>query len=87
MPEELWTEICDIVQKAMIKTILKKKKCNSSNGFNKENLTSHTQNLEIRQVQGWLVQSVSTSLGTEFLPSLGSATFKVLMLVLRLVPS
>ena len=27
MPEELWTEICDIVQKAVIKTIPKKKKC------------------------------------------------------------
>ena len=27
MPEELWTEIRDIVQKAVIKTILKKKKC------------------------------------------------------------
>ena len=27
MPEELWTEVCDIVQEAVIKTILKKKKC------------------------------------------------------------
>ena len=27
MPEELWTEICDIVQEAVIKTIPKKKKC------------------------------------------------------------
>ena len=27
MPEELWTEVCDIVQEAMINTILKKKKC------------------------------------------------------------
>ena len=27
VPEELWTEVCDIVQKAGIKTILKKKKC------------------------------------------------------------
>ena len=25
--EELWTEVCDIVQEAGIKTILKKKKC------------------------------------------------------------
>ena len=25
MPEELWTEVCDIVQEAVIKTILKKK--------------------------------------------------------------
>ena len=27
MCEELWTEVCDIVQEAMIKTIPKKKKC------------------------------------------------------------
>ena len=27
VPEELWTEICDIVQEAMIKIIPKKKKC------------------------------------------------------------
>ena len=27
MPEELWMEVCDIVQKAGIKTIPKKKKC------------------------------------------------------------
>ena len=27
MPDELWMEVCDIVQKAVIKTIPKKKKC------------------------------------------------------------
>ena len=27
MPEELWTEVSDIVQEAVIKTIPKKKKC------------------------------------------------------------
>ena len=27
MPEELWTKICDIVQKAVIETIPKKKEC------------------------------------------------------------
>ena len=27
MPEELWMEVCDIVQEAVIKTIPKKKKC------------------------------------------------------------
>ena len=27
VPEELWVEVCDIVQKAVIKTIPKKKKC------------------------------------------------------------
>ena len=27
VPEELWTEVRDIVQKAVIKTVLRKKKC------------------------------------------------------------
>ena len=27
VPEELWMEVCDTVQEAMIKTIPKKKKC------------------------------------------------------------
>ena len=27
VPEELWTEVCDIVQQAVIKTIPKKKEC------------------------------------------------------------
>ena len=27
VPEELWTEVCDIVQEAVLKTISKKKKC------------------------------------------------------------
>ena len=27
VPEELWTEVCDIVQETGIKTIPKKKKC------------------------------------------------------------
>ena len=26
-PEELWTEVCDIVQEAVMRTIPKKKKC------------------------------------------------------------
>ena len=27
VPEELWTEVCDIVQDAVVKTISKEKKC------------------------------------------------------------
>ena len=27
VPEELWMEVCDILQEAVIKTVLKKKKC------------------------------------------------------------
>ena len=30
--EELWMEVCDIVQEAMTKTTLKKKKCKKANG-------------------------------------------------------
>ena len=30
MPEELWTEVCNTVQEAVIKTIPKKKKCNKA---------------------------------------------------------
>ena len=31
MPEELWTEVCDIVQEAVIKIIPKKNKCKKAN--------------------------------------------------------
>ena len=31
MPEELWMEVCDIIQEAGIKTIPKKKKCKKAN--------------------------------------------------------
>ena len=36
MPEELWTEICDIVQEAVIKTIPKKKKCKKAKWLSEE---------------------------------------------------
>ena len=32
VPEELWTEVCDIVQEAVIKTIPKKRKAKRQNG-------------------------------------------------------
>ena len=37
MPEELWTEVCDIVQGAVIKTIPNKKKCKKAKLWSKEN--------------------------------------------------
>ena len=37
-PEELWTEVCDIVQEVGIKTILKKKKCKKAKWFSEEAL-------------------------------------------------
>ena len=38
MPEELWTEVCDIVPEAMIKTIPKKKKCKKAKWLSEEAL-------------------------------------------------
>ena len=38
MPEELWTEVHDIVQKAVIKTIPKKKKCKKAKWLSEESL-------------------------------------------------
>ena len=32
VPEELWTEVCDIVNEAVIETIPKKQKCKKANG-------------------------------------------------------
>ena len=38
MPEELWMEVCDIVQEAVIKTIPKKKKCKKAKWLSEEAL-------------------------------------------------
>ena len=38
VPDELWTEVHDIVQEAVIKTIPKKKKCKKAKWFSEETL-------------------------------------------------
>ena len=38
VPKELWTEACDTVQEAVIKTILKKKKCKRAKWLSEEAL-------------------------------------------------
>ena len=38
MPEELWTRVCDIVQEAVIKTILRKKECKKAKWLSEEAL-------------------------------------------------
>ena len=38
MPEELWTEVCNIVQEAVTKTIPKKKKCKKAKWLSEEAL-------------------------------------------------
>ena len=39
VPEELWTEVYDIVQEAVIKTIPKKKKCKKAKWLSEEALS------------------------------------------------
>ena len=38
MPEELWMEVCDIVQEMVIKSIPKKKKCKKAKWLYEEDL-------------------------------------------------
>ena len=38
VPDELWTEVCDMVQEAVIKTIPKKKKYKKAKGLSEEAL-------------------------------------------------
>ena len=38
MPKELWAEVCDIVQEAVIKTIPKKKNCKKAKWLSEEAL-------------------------------------------------
>ena len=38
MPEELWTEVCNIVQETMIEIILQKKKCKKATWLSEEAL-------------------------------------------------
>ena len=38
VPDELWMEVCDIIQETEIKTILKKKKCKKAKWLSEETL-------------------------------------------------
>ena len=48
MPEELWTEVCDIVQEAVIKTIPKKKKCKKAKWLSEEALQMAVKRREVK---------------------------------------
>ena len=48
MPEELQTEVCDIVQEAMIKTIHKKKKCKKAKWLSEEGLQIAEERRELK---------------------------------------
>ena len=62
MPEELWMEVHDIVQEAVIKTIPKKNKCKKAKWFSEEAL--HIA-VKIRELKGKGEKERYTHLDTE----------------------
>ena len=48
VPEELWTEVCNIVQEAMTKTIPKKKKCKKAKWLSVEALQIAVKRREVK---------------------------------------
>ena len=48
MPEELWMEVHDIVQEAVIKTISKKKKCKEAKWLSEEGLQTAVKRREMK---------------------------------------
>ena len=48
VPEELWTEVCNIVQEAVIKTIPKKKKCKKAKWLPEEALQIAEERREVK---------------------------------------
>jgi len=48
VPEDLWMEVCDIVQKAVIKTICKKKKCKKAKWLSEEVLKIAVKRREVK---------------------------------------
>ena len=63
MPEELWTEVCNIVQEAVIKTIPKKKKCKKAKCLSEEALQIAVKR---REVKGKGEKERETNLNAEF---------------------
>ena len=63
MPGELWTEVCDIVQEEVIKTIPEKKKCKKAKWFSEEPLQIAEKR---REVKGKAEKERYTHLNTEF---------------------
>ena len=48
VPEELWTEVCDVVQEAVIKTIAKRKKCKKKKWLSEEALQTAVKRREVK---------------------------------------
>ena len=63
MPEELWMEVHDILQKAMIKTIPQKKKCKKAKWLSEEALQIAEKR---REVKGKGERENYTQLNAEF---------------------
>ena len=63
VPEELWMEVCDIVQEAVIKTIPKKKKCKKGKWLSEEVLRIAE---KIREVKGKGKKERYTHVNAEF---------------------
>ena len=63
MPEELWTEVGDIVQEAVIKTIPKKKKCKKEKWLSEEALRRAK---KIRETKGKGEKERCSHLSAEF---------------------
>ena len=49
MPEELWTDVCDIIQEAVIKAIPKKKKCKKAKWLAEEALQIAVKRREVKK--------------------------------------
>ena len=49
MPEEIWTEVCDIVQEVVIKTIPEKKKCKKAKWLSEEALQIAVKRREVKR--------------------------------------
>ena len=62
LPDELWMEVCDIVQEVVIKTIPKKKKCKKAKWLSEEAL----QITEKREAKGKGEMERYTHLNAEF---------------------
>ena len=63
MPEELWTEIHDLIQEAVIKNIPKKKKCKKAKWLSEEALQIAEKR---REVKGKVEKQRYTHLNAEF---------------------
>ena len=63
VPEELWTEVCNIVQEVVTKTIPKKKKCKKTKWLSEEALQIAE---ERREVKGKGEKERYTHLNAEF---------------------